>query len=70
MISCLSPDPFGCLGEFSDVVDELNLPETFNEEERGLKAGFDAAPGPRFLGRRAVGEKERCWGEGGPGAGE
>ena len=47
VICCFNPEPLGSLGEFRDVVDELNFPETFREEDRGLKPGLAIAPGAR-----------------------
>ena len=59
---CFSLEPLDSLGEFKEVVEELKFPETFNDEERGLKPGLVAAPGPNRLGRRGPGEKDLCCG--------
>lgn len=48
------------------MVEELNFAETLSEDDRGLKPGLDAAPGPRWLGRRGAGENDLFWGDGGP----
>ena len=66
VICCFRPEPLGSLAEFKEVVDQLNFPETFREDERGLKPGLEVAPCPSRLGRRGPGENDRCCGGGEP----
>ena len=66
VICCFRPEPLGSLAEFKEVVDELNFPETFREDERGLKPGLGATPCPSRFGRRGPGENDLCCGGGEP----
>ena len=66
VISCFRPEPLGSLGEFKEVVDQLSFPETFRDDERGLKAGLGPAPCPSRFGRRGPGENDLCCGGGEP----
>ena len=48
------------------MVDELNFPETFRDDERGLKPGLWATPCLSRFGRRGSGENDLCCGGGEP----
>ncbi len=66
VICCFRPEPLGSREEFKEVVDQLNFPETFREDERGLKPGLVDAPCPSRFGRRGPGENDLCCGGGEP----
>ncbi len=66
VICCFRPEPLGSLVEFKEVVDQLNFPVTFRDDERGLKPGLGAVPCPSRFGRRGPGENDLCWGGGEP----
>lgn len=66
VICCFRPEPLGSLAEFNEVVDELNFPETFRDDERGLNPGLWAAPCPSRFGRRGPGENDLCCSGGEP----
>ena len=64
MISFFNAEPFGARVEFTEVVERFDFDAEYKADDRWLRLGRAAAPGPRWIGRRGLGEYDRFWGMG------